>query len=139
MKVTEIRGRTIMKGDVKAEAIVSTAPLSFAYVDSTGAIRDRTHYLYGQVIKDKILVLPALKGSATQDLALAGLLQTGRAPKGIIALEADGRLLAAAMFCEIPAMDKLEINPLEEIKTGDIVRINANLGIVEVQKGHRIH
>jgi len=31
-------------------------------------------------------------------------------------------------------MDQLEENPLELIKTGDIVRINADKGIVEVQK-----
>ena len=134
MNVIKIKGRTITKGDVKAEAIVSTAPLSLAYVDATGAILDTTHYLYGQIIKDKILVLPALKGSATQELALAGLVQTDRAPKGIVALEADTRLITAAIFCEIPVMDKLEKNPLEAISTGDLVRINANEGIVEVQK-----
>ena len=134
MNVTKIKGRTIMKGDAQAEAIVSEAPLSLAYIDETGAIRDTTHYLYGQVIKDKVLVLPALKGSATQELALAGLVQTGRAPKGIVALEADTRLITAAIFCEVPVMDKLEKNPLEAINTGDLVRINANEGIVEVQK-----
>lgn len=134
MSRTIIKGRTIMKGNVQAEAIVSTAPLSLAYVDSKGAVLDTTHYLYGQMIKDKILVLPSLKGSATQELALAGLVQTGRAPKGIIALEADTRLITAALFCEIPVMDKLEKNPLEAISTGDLVRINADEGIVEVQK-----
>ena len=135
MSVTTIKGRTIMKGDIQAEAIVSRTPLSFGYVDSTtGTITDKAHYLYGQIIKDKILVLPTLKGSATQELVLAGLVQTGRAPKGIIALEADTRLITAAVFCEIPTMDKLEINPLEAISTGDSVRINADKGIVEVQK-----
>ena len=134
MSITIIKGRTIMKGNAQAEAIVSTAPLSLAYVDSKGTILDTTHYLYGQMIKDKILVLPSLKGSATQELALAGLVQTGRAPKGIIALEADTRLITAALFCEIPVMDKLEKNPLEAISTGDLVRINADEGIVEVQK-----
>jgi len=134
MSVTTIKGRTIMKGDVQAEAIVAKTPLSFLYVDSKGAVLDKTQDLYGQVIKDKILVVPALKGSSMQELSLAALVQSGRAPKGIIALEADARLITAALFCEIPTMDKLEKNPLEAISTGDLVRINADKGIVEVQK-----
>jgi len=134
MSVTTIKGRTIMKGDVQAEAIVAKTPLSFLYVDSKGAVLDKTQDLYGQVIKDKILVVPTLKGSSMQELSLAALVQSGRAPKGIIALEADARLITAALFCEIPTMDKLEKNPLEAISTGDLVRINADKGIVEVQK-----
>ena len=134
MSVTTIKGRTIMKGDVQAEAIVAKTPLSFAYIDDAGAVLDSTQDLYGQVIKDKILVLPTLKGSSMQELALAALVQSGRAPRGIIALEADTRLVTAALFCEIPVMDKLEGNPLEAINTGDLVRINADKGVVEVQK-----
>ena len=134
MSVTTIKGRTIMKGDVQAEAIVTRTPLSFSYIDDAAAVLDSTHDLYGQIIKDKILVIPTLKGSAMQELALAALVQSGRAPKGIVASEADSRLIAAALFCEIPTMDRLEKNPLEVINTGDLVRINADNGIVEVRK-----
>ena len=130
-----IKGRTLVKGDVKAEAIVTRAPLSFTYVNpETGTVIDTTQELYGQVIKDKILVLPALKGSAHQPFSLYHLVQKGIAPKGIIALEADTRLIAAAIYCGICLMDKLEKNPLEVISTGNLVRINADEGIVEVEK-----
>ena len=134
MSLTTIEGRTIMKGNVQAEAIVARTPLSFAYIDQSGAVLDKTQDLYGQIIKDKILVLPALKGSSMQELALAALVRSGRAPKGVIALEADTRLVTAALFCEIPVVDQLEKNPLEVINTGDLVRINADEGIVEIQK-----
>ena len=124
-----------MKGDVQAEAIVSKAPLSLTYVDpDTGAITDTTQELHGQSIKGKILVLPTLKGSAQQPFSLYVLVQNGVAPKGLIALKADTRLMAAAMYCDIPLMDELEKNPLEAISTGDLVRLNANKEIVEVQK-----
>ena len=134
MTAITIKGRTIMEGDVQGEAIISKEPLSLGYVDSTGIVSDKGHPLYGQRIGDRILVSPGLKGSATQDVVLAGLVQNGGAPKGIIVLEADARLIAAAIFCEIPVMDKLEKNPLEAISTGDFVRINADEGIVEVEK-----
>ena len=124
-----------MKGDVQAKAIVSKTPMSFTYIDSqTGAVVDATQDLYGQTIKGKILVLPALKGSAMQPFSLYQLVRSGIAPKGLIALEADTRLIAAAVYCEIPLMDKLEKNPLDAISTGDLVSLNADKGIVEVQK-----
>ena len=125
MSVTTIKGRTIMKGDVQAEAIVAKTPLSFTYIDSTGTVMDPGQDLY---------VVPKLKGSNLQELALAALVQDGIAPKGIIVLEVDTRLITAALFSEIPTMDKLETNPLEVISTGDLVRIDADTGIVEVQK-----
>ena len=134
MKLT-IKGRTIMKGDVQARAIVTKSPMSFTYIDpETGAVIDATQELYGQIIKDKILVLPTLKGSAMQPFSLYQLVQNGIAPKGLIALEADTRLIAAALFCEIPLIDKLEKNPLAAISTDDLIRVNADKGIVEVQK-----
>ena len=130
-----IKGRAIMRGDVRAEAIVTREPLSFTYVDpEIGTVIDTTHDLHGQTIKDKILVLPVIKGSAMQPFSLYQLAREGVAPKGIIALEADTRLVAAALYCEIPLVDKLEQNPLEAISTGDLVRLNANDGIVEIQK-----
>lgn len=134
MRIQTMKGRTIVKGNVEAEALVAKIPLSLAYIDHTGAILDSTHELYGQTIKDKILVVSGLKGSSMQELALAALVQRGIAPRGIITLDADTRLITAALFCEIPLMDKLEKNPLEAITTGDFVRMNADKEIVEIQR-----
>ena len=129
-----IKGRAITGGDVQAEAIVTGRPVSFTYIDpETGKVVDTTHDLYGQSIKDKILVLPELKGSAMQPFSLFNLVQNGIAPKGLIAVDADTRLIAAAMYCGIPLVDRLEENPLEVISTGDLVRLNASEGVVEVQ------
>jgi len=134
MSIT-IKGRTIMGGNVQAEAVVSKTPLSLTYINpDTGAVDDSTQELNGQIIKGKILVLPALKGSAQQPFSLYQLVQNGVAPQGLIALEADARLMAAAMFCDIPLMDEMQKNPLEVISTGDIVHLNADRGVVEVQK-----
>ncbi len=130
-----IKGRTIMKGDVRAEAVVTRTPLSFTYIDpDTGNVADTTHELYGQTIKGKILVLPSLKGSAHQPFTLYQLVKSGIAPRGMVAVEADSRLIASAIFCEIPLMDRLEKDPLEAIKTGDLVRINTGGGVVEIEK-----
>ena len=129
-----IKGRAITGGDVQAEAIVTRSPVSFTYIDpETGEVVDTTHDLYGQSIRDKILVLPELKGSAMQPFSLYQLVQNGIAPRGLIAVDADTRLIAAAMYCGIPLVDRLEKNPLEVINSGSLVRVNANQGVVEVQ------
>ena len=119
---------------MRGEAVVAHEPVSFGYIDENGRVIDTTHHLCGEIVKDKILVMPTLKGSATQELVLIGLVQKGRAPKGIIAVEADTRLATSALFAEIPAMDKLETNPLEVINTGDIVHLNADKGFIEIKK-----
>lgn len=130
-----IKGRAVMRGDVQAEAIVTKEPLSFTYIDpDTGTVIDTTHMLHGQNIKDKILILPMIKGSAMQPFSLYQLVKKRVAPKGLIALEADVRLMVAAIYCEIPLIDKLEKNPLEIISTGDLVHLNGDKGMIEVWK-----
>jgi len=134
MSIT-LKARTIVKGNVEARAIVAKKAMSFTYVDpETGKVIDTTQELYGETIKDKILVLPVLKGSAMQPYSLYQLLQKGVAPRGLITLEAETRIISAAMLCEIPLMDKLEKNPLEAIRTGDLVRLRADKGVVEVER-----
>ncbi|MCP4754819.1 MAG: DUF126 domain-containing protein [Proteobacteria bacterium] len=139
MNTDRIKGRVIMNGDVEAESLVSREPISLSYIDENGFIVDRTHHLNGQVIKNKILVFPALKGSAYQELNAADLARNGLAPKGMIALDADTRLLTSALFSEIPTMDQLEADPLEAINTGDIVRLNADEGFIEIKKRNNEH
>lgn len=132
MSVKSMKGRVIAAGEAQAEAIVSRMPLSLTYIDSTGAVVDHTSDLFGQNIRGKILVLPVLKGSALQEWSLVALKQQGLVPKGIVTVEADTRLVVASVFCEIPTIDKLDQDPLKAIRSGDLVRVNANEGVVEV-------
>lgn len=134
MSIT-LKGRAVTKGRVQARAIVSSAPLSFTYIDpDTGAVIDSTHELHGQSIKGKILVLPLLKGSAMQPFSLYQLVRSGAAPRGIVAREADERLVASAIYCDIPLIDRLEEDPIEAIATGDVVNVNADKGTVEIKR-----
>lgn len=127
-----IKGRVIAVGEAEGEALVSQGSLSLTYIDQDGVVVDHTSDLFQQNIRGKILVLPGLKGSALQEWSLVALKQQGLVPKGIIAVEADTRMVVASVFCEIPTVDKLDQDPLKVISTGDRVRINANEGIVEI-------
>jgi hypothetical protein len=127
-----LKGRVIAAGDAEGEALVSQGALSLTYVDQNGAVVDHTSDLFQKNIQGKILVLPGLKGSALQEWSLVSLKQQGLVPKAIVAVEADTRMVVASVFCEIPTIDKLDQDPLKAIRTGDMVRVNANEGVVEI-------
>jgi hypothetical protein len=52
----------------------------------------------------------------------------------MINLETEPIIAVGAAMGNIPLVDRLDKNPLEVISTGDRVRIDGDLGIVEVTK-----
>ena len=55
-------------------------------------------------------------------------------PKGIINLRADPVVASGAIFSNIPMVDRLDSNPVELIKTGDYVELDADQGIVKIRE-----
>ncbi len=58
----------------------------------------------------------------------------GAAPVGMICVEAEPVIALVAIMNDIPTIDKLDRNPLEAIKTGDYIRLDASGGTVDVIK-----
>ena len=58
-------------------------------------------------------------------------MKAGNNPAAIICLKAEAILASAAIMAGIPMVDKLDKNPLESIKSGDYVEVDATAGIVE--------
>ena len=134
MPETILKGHKVSKGKAKGEALVSRAPISFmgGVNPETGIIIDKGHELEGASVTDKILVFPVGKGSTSGSYQLYTLVHFGKAPKGIINRRADSVVAIGAIIGDIPMMDRLEQDPLEIIKTGDLVEIDADQGIVKV-------
>jgi uncharacterized protein len=57
-----------------------------------------------------------------------------KGPSGIINLRAKSIVMVGAILSDIPVVDRLDGNPLELIKTGDQVEMDADRGIVKVRK-----
>jgi predicted aconitase with swiveling domain len=128
-----ITGRVISKGAVSGEALLSKESISFSGgVDLEGVVVENQHPLKGENLAGKILVFPALKGSAAGMWMLYRLALKGKAPIGLIVREADAILTAAAIFGEIPTMDHFDQDPLSCIKTGDTVRLDSLEGTVTI-------
>jgi len=131
-----LKGHKVAKGKAAGEAIVSHAPMSFmSAVDSeTGIVIEKNHPLEGISIAGKILVFPMEKGSTGGSGGLFELASHKKHPVGIINLRADPIITVGAIISDIPMVDRLDANPLEVIKTGDFVEIDADQGTVKVSK-----
>lgn len=136
MKQITLKGRVIVKGHCKAEALVSTKPLSFlGGVDPTnGKIVEKNHDLHGEYLKDRILCFPHGHGSTVGSYVLYSLAKNKMAPKAIINRKADPVVVVGAIIAEIPMIDQIEIN---QIKTNDTINVDAHKGVITILKRTR--
>ncbi len=139
--MTEImlKGHKVVKGKAEGEAVVSHEPIGFAggvnpYI---GQIVEKNHELEGVDITGKILVFPVEKGSTGGSDVIYEMARLHKGPKGIINLRAKSIVVVGAILANIPVMDRLEGNPLELIRTGDYVELDADQGIVRVRPSPR--
>ncbi len=125
-----MKGRTIYPGTVEGEAIVSKEPIGFyGGIDAkTGDVIEKGHELEGQNVKDKILVFPMGKGSTVGSYVIYGLKKNGVAPKAILNKETETIVATGVILAGIPCVDGIDI---EQIKTGDKLKVNADEGTVE--------
>jgi predicted aconitase with swiveling domain len=131
-----LRGRALSRGVGVGEALVSKQPLSFfGGVDAkTGMVVERGHPLHGACVKGRVLVFPRGKGSTVGSWVLYELSMRGLAPAAIVNVEADPVVAVGCIVARIPLVDKLDLNPVESIRTGWLVKVAAEggEGLVEV-------
>jgi predicted aconitase with swiveling domain len=126
-----LKCRKVVSGVAEGEAVVTKEPVSFlgGVNPDKGMVVERGHEAEGQVITGKIFVFPHGKGST--DYAMS---KRKTAPNGMINVQAEPIIASGAAIGNIPLVDRLDQNPLEVIRTGDYVRIDADRGIVEVTR-----
>jgi predicted aconitase with swiveling domain len=127
----ELKGRPVISGLTRGEALVSNKPLSFlGGVDSeTGVIIEKNHDLNGKSIRDKVLCFPHGHGSTVGSYVLYSLAKKGTGPKAIVNETADPVVVAGAVIADVPMVDKVDIS---QIKTGDIVEVDGEKGTVKI-------
>lgn len=133
MEAVTLKGRRIVEGRCRAEAIVSTKPISFlGGVDpADGKIIEKNHDLCGECIKDKVLCFPYGHGSTVGSYVLYSLAKKHLSPKAMINQTADPVVVVGAIIANIPMIDKIDI---KQIRTGDTVEVDAYNGVVRVLK-----
>jgi predicted aconitase with swiveling domain len=126
-----LKGRAIVEGRCKAEALVSRKPLSFlGGVDpADGKIVEKNHDLCGQCMKDKILCFPHGHGSTVGSYVLYSLARRKLAPKAIVNQTADPVVVVGAIIAGIAMVDGIDIR---QIKSGDLVEVDGAKGTVKI-------
>jgi hypothetical protein len=120
----------ISPGKIEGEAIVSTEPIGFyGGIDiNTGIVIEQGHMLEGKSVKDKVLVFPNGKGSTVGSYVIYGIAKNKVGPKAIVNKETETIVATGAILAGIPCVDGIDI---DQIKTGDMLMVNADEGIVE--------
>ena len=126
-----LSGRKISKGLAEGEVLKSTSPISFlGGIDpKTGVVMDKNSNAFGKSVKDKIFVFPMGKGSTVGSYVIYQLKKNGTAPLAIINKEAETIVSVGAIISDIPMIDKIEIDNIEEGKT---VKVDGDKGTVEL-------
>lgn len=131
MKVKLLKGRAVVAGSCRGQALVSLQPISFlGGIDpNSGAIIEKNHDLKGKRIKDKILCFPYGHGSTVGSYVLYSLVKRGLGPKAIVNQVADPVVVVGAIIADIPMVDKIDI---QQIRTDDKLEVDGDRGLVKI-------
>ncbi len=121
------------KGKAAAEALVNTKRMGWGFNhvgNEDGIVLVPDADIKGMCVKGKIVVYPTVLGSTVGAVSLYfKVKETGVGPAGIICRQVHWIDIGGAIGAEIPAVDSLDKDPIEVIKTGDWVEIDApNVG-----------
>lgn len=135
MKIV-LQGRAIVGGCVEGEALVTREHISgWGGIDPrTGTIIETRHELRGQSFRNKVLVFPGAKGSSGWSGQFHLARRAGAAPLAMLFNEMNTKIALGAIVVHAPAMTDFDRDPIECIRTGDWVRVDADAGIVEVTR-----
>ena len=133
MKLSRILCNPLLSGVASGPALVTSQPICFwgGLDPKTGTITERGHELKGQNVAGTVFVFPTGKGSSTTSAILLESVRCGTAPAAIVNLKTEPVLVIGAIIAEklydrvIPIVDTPEQNPIEVIKSGEWVEVNA--------------
>ncbi len=131
-----LRGRKVVGGVAEGEALVTRDTVSgWGGIDPmTGTIIETRHELRGQSFKDRVLVFPGAKGSSGWSAAFHLARLTNSAPKAMIFNQMTTKVALGAVVMRTPSVTDLDRDPLTVIETGDWVKVDGDLGLVEITK-----
>jgi uncharacterized protein len=94
----DVKARVLFDGSAHAEVLRLDGPLSFwgGFDPLTGIILDNNHPQKGLCLKDKVLVMPATRGSGGTPGGVAEAIRNGSGPSAVIMGEGDVNVMVGA-------------------------------------------
>lgn len=122
-------------GLARGEALVTSETLSgWGGVDpKTGTVIETRHELRGQSFAGKVLVFRGAKGSSGWSSMFHICRLAGTAPIALVYNETTTKIALGAVVMRVPAVTGLDRDPLALIRTGDLVAVDGDRGIVEIE------
>lgn len=129
-----LQGRGIVGGVVEAEALVTREPISgFGGIDvATGTVIEPRHELFGVCFTGKVLVFPGAKGSSGWSGFFQSTRLMGTAPAAMVFNVLTTKAVLGAIVTRVPTVVEASPDPVETIRTGDLVRVDGETGLVTV-------
>lgn len=120
---------------VEAPALVMQEGFSPRYdLDRwSGVISRIGHSAEGQSIKDRILVIPTVKGGVAAGWAFFDLVHKEIAPRGLVFGKLNPVMVQGAVLAKIPIAEGWDRDPALLIRTGDMVRLDPANRVLEVR------
>ncbi len=131
-----IRGRKVVGGSAEGEALVTRDTISGwgGINERDGSIIERLHELHGQSFAGKVLVFPGAKGSSGWSAFFHMTRLNGVAPAAMIFTRMTTKIALGAVVTRVPAVTDCDLDPLETIRTGDWVAVDADAGLITVTR-----
>ncbi|MBB5749598.1 aconitase X swivel domain-containing protein [Micrococcus sp. TA1] len=132
--VTTLNGRGIVPGRVRAEALVSPETISgWGGIDpAQGTIIERRHPLFGVCFTGKVLVFPGAKGSSGWSGFFQSTRLLGTAPAAMVFTKVTTKAVLGAVVTRVPTVSELDRDPVQVIRTGDLVEVDGDTGRVTI-------
>jgi len=133
-------GRGLVPGVVEAEALVSHETISgWGGIDpARGVIIERRHELVDVCFTGKVLVFPGAKGSSGWSGFFQSTRLLGTAPAAMVFTTMTTKAVLGAVVTHVPTVSEFEgVDPVDEIETGDIVRVDGDAGVVTIVRRAR--
>jgi predicted aconitase with swiveling domain len=129
-----LKGRRVVGGHAEGEALVSRDPVSFyGGVDpETGVVVEPGHAVEGECVTGKVFVFPTGKGSTVGSYVIYRMSKLGTAPAALVNSETEAIIATGCVISGIPLVDKLDRDPVKAFRSGDLLRVSADEGVVEV-------
>jgi uncharacterized protein len=135
-----IHGRKVVPGVAEGEALVTHDRISgWGGVDPrTGTVVETRHELRGQSFAGKVLVFPGAKGSSGWSAQFHVARAMGTAPAAWLFNRMCTKVALGTVVSHSPAMTDFDRDPVELIRTGDWVRVDADAGTVTITRREAI-
>jgi len=135
-RVITLKGRKVVGGKARAEALVSTQTISGwgGINEREGSVIELHHQLNGVSFAGKVLVFPGAKGSSGWSAYWHMCRLNGTAPAAMIFTRMTTKIALGAVVSRVPTVTDLDGDVFDLIDTGDLVEVDADEGLVTITK-----